>query len=119
MENTKRTPEEFAAQMPTKLDGLHEAVRITNIGHANGRDLFNFAFKTEKSKGRNAVYSTKGEWGVAAKYSAGELVNVVISGGYISRMEKIKKGQTITAAQAQAQPVAQTATAGVEEEPAY
>ena len=79
-ENTKRTPEEFAANYDiAKSDGSYN-VTIGNVNEFDGKIFVNLCLKTAKSGAKNAVY-VRPVPGTPSKFGVwGELPYFIVKG---------------------------------------
>lgn len=102
MENkTKRTPEDYAKNYPSVTsDGLHGPFTVGNINHnvnGKGRTIINLCVKTPQSKERGATYSAPDDWSVSTRFQPGELVNIVVKGGFVDKVTEAKAKPGISA----------------------
>ncbi len=92
MENTNRTPEDYAKNYPTvKGTGVFGPVSVGNVGEYNGRVIINLCVKTTRSGDKNATISFPKDWAKAHRFQSGDKVNFEIGpDGYIKDIFHVK-----------------------------
>jgi hypothetical protein len=76
----------------TKAEGMGP-ITVGNIGEYNGRTIINLCLRTKRTEergGGNATISFPSDWPKASAFRPGDMVNVIITDGYVKKIWHVR-----------------------------